>query len=83
MIGCQFCGVEENGDIINSLKPLLQVRPMYEAAGEDFTVSNDELWSDAMGVRVGVYDGWLAMFIGNGTEALRKINCCPMCGRKF
>ena len=83
MIGCQYCGMKENGDIPSELEMLMRVRPSFEAMDEGYEVRISDFWHDSMSMNLGVYNGKLVLFIGQVSEVVRKINYCPMCGRKF
>ena len=81
--GCPFCGVKENGDVPADLRMLLRVKPSFKAVEGCGEVSTDPVPGVSTGLDIGVYNGRLVLFIGQASEAVRKINYCPICGRKF
>lgn len=83
MIGCQYCRMEENGDIGYDLAPLMVIRKKYEAITPDVKINAEANLIGIMNTHVEVSDGRLHVIIGEACHIERKINYCPVCGRSL
>ena len=82
MIGCEYCRVEDNGDIGRNLKEIIQIRRIYEVESQDSECIEEETPDDKY-IAIGIYNGYLS-YIENGRICVeRKVNYCCMCGRKL
>lgn len=87
MIGCEYCRMEDDGEDFGSdLKPLIRVEETgrrfdtEDGCEETYHSESFEVWSI---YNVTIFDDRLQLAIGDASEIGRKINYCPMCGRRL
>ena len=86
VIGCQYCGVYENGDVIPDLNYLIGVREKVESLSPNVELDGDCEDGISANYIVSVCGDDLSLgfySMNHAIHASRKIRFCPMCGRKL